>query len=258
MGGGQSCPTFCRSSDSVVSSSVFATTSAKDPVPVRGAIEPQSSSPSCRREDSASIVDPCSRLANSKTDSQTAISKTTTAFGVLSDSARETELGQLRFSADISTSCRTYAAPARFNAFNFSEMFANALLKFSVTVLKEPCTKLRICLTKLERFCETVNQRMPDSNPYHNALHVLDVVQLMHVQTMIEGEHCWLWSVVNLNVLFGVLQRISFPSGVPQSAKLSSSYARVRRGTSIFRYFLLLVLSQYPMSWGSVKDLCLF
>uniref|UniRef100_A0A061S2M8 Phosphodiesterase n=1 Tax=Tetraselmis sp. GSL018 TaxID=582737 RepID=A0A061S2M8_9CHLO len=187
MGGGQSCPTFCRSSDSVVSSSVFATTSAKDPVPVRGAIEPQSSSPSCRREDSASIVDPCSRLANSKTDSQTAISKTTTAFGVLSDSARETELGQLRFSADISTSCRTYAAPARFNAFNFSEMFANALLKFSVTVLKEPCTKLRICLTKLERFCETVNQRMPDSNPYHNALHVLDVVQLMHVQTMIEG-----------------------------------------------------------------------
>jgi len=79
-------------------------------------------------------------------------------------------------------SCRLGASINKFDAVKLSTKTENPLAATAVAAFRQVATQLELPLDKVQKFSVAVEKSML-SNSYHNRTHVLDVLQLMYLQT---------------------------------------------------------------------------
>ena len=78
----------------------------------------------------------------------------------------------------------------QFDVFSAHRLCEETLAAVGYLALRDVAEKLSLPLNTLAAFCEAVDQNMLP-NGYHSRLHVADVLQLMVLQTIDDGECCY-------------------------------------------------------------------
>ena len=78
----------------------------------------------------------------------------------------------------------------QFDVFSAHRLCEETLAAVGYLALRDVAEKLSLPLKTLAAFCEAVDQNMLP-NGYHSRLHVADVLQLMVLQTIDDGESCY-------------------------------------------------------------------
>uniref|UniRef100_A0A061QVJ4 Phosphodiesterase n=2 Tax=Tetraselmis sp. GSL018 TaxID=582737 RepID=A0A061QVJ4_9CHLO len=124
--------------------------------------------------------------------------------GFLLRNSPEEDLFEMQ--AELPSNCRIAAAAGKFNAMKLAQLTPLPLATVAVAGLRQPASQLGLNLRKLQCFAVAVERLMPN-NPYHNDIHVCDVLQLMHLQVRAGGPLSNICSdpVLKLSVLLATL-----------------------------------------------------